>query len=103
MIGEQITLHRRAGDTLGAGEWSLARLFYVGGSPVGGLVAETLAAWSSPRGTIHDFEDLASLIEERAVFIEDDLVAALGAVCLRFDDYPSLPTYVRHGARKELE
>ena len=87
VIGEQITLHRRAGDTLGAGEWSLARLLYVGGSPVGDLVAETLAAWSSPRGTIHDFEDLASLIEERAVFIEGDLAAALGAMCLRFQDH----------------
>ena len=87
VIDQQITLHRRAGDTLGAGEWSLARLFYVAGSPVNGVVAETLAAWGSPRGAIHHFEDLASLINERAVFVEEDLATALGAMCLRFREH----------------
>ena len=87
LIGDQINLHRRAGDTLGAGEWSLARLSYVGGSPVSDVVAETLSAWSSPRGTIHDFEDLAALIKERAVFVEEDLASALGAMCLRFQEH----------------
>ena len=87
LISQQITLHRKAGDSLGAGEWSLAKLFYVAGSPVNDLVAETLAAWSSPRGTIHHFEDLASLIRDRAVFIEGDLAAALGSMCFRFQDY----------------
>ena len=84
VINQQITLHRRAGDTLGAGEWSLAKLSYVAGSPVNDLVAETLAAWGSPRGAIHQFDDLASLIQEKAVFVESDLATALGAMCLRF-------------------
>ena len=87
VIREQIELHRRAGDTLGTGEWSLTNLFYVAGSPVSDVVAETLAAWSSPRGMIHHFEDLASLIRERAVFVEGDLAAALGAMSLRFQDH----------------
>ena len=87
VIREQIDLHRRAGDTLGTGEWSLTKLFYVAGSPVSDVVAETLAAWSSPRGTIHHFEDLSSLIRERAVFVEGDLAAALGAMSLRFQDH----------------
>ena len=86
VIDQQVTLHRRAGDTLGAGEWSLAKLSYVAGSPVKDLVAETLAAWSSPRGAIHQFEDLASLIQGRAAFVEDDLAIALAAMCLRFHD-----------------
>ena len=86
-IDQQISLHRRAGDTLGAGEWSLAKLFYVEGDPVDDLVTETLAAWGSPRGTIHQFEDLASLIQDRAVFVESDLATALGATCLRLQDH----------------
>ena len=94
-ISQQIALHRRAGDTLGTGEWSLAKLFYVAGSPVKDVVAETLAAWGSPRGTIHQFEDLAALIQERAVFIETDLATALGAMCLRFQEHRvSLPPLV---------
>lgn len=86
MIREQIIGYRKAGDTLGAGEWSLAKLFYVAGSDVNEVVVETLAAWGSPRSSIHQFADLASLIQERAVFVESDLAAALGAMCLRFRD-----------------
>ena len=86
VISQQITLHRRAGDTLGAGEWSLAKLPYIAGSSVNDLVAETLAAWGSPRGTIHQFDDLDSLIQERAVFVESDLATALGTMCLRFQN-----------------
>ena len=86
MIREQVIVHRKAGDTLGAGEWSLAKLYYVTGRDVNDVVVETLAAWGSPRGAIHQFDDLASLIQERAVFFENDLATALGAMCLRFQD-----------------
>ena len=87
VIRDQVDLHRRAGDTLGTGEWSLAKLFYIAGSPVSNVVTETLAAWSSPRGSIHHFEDLASLVRERAVFVESNLAAALGAMSLRFQGH----------------
>ncbi len=86
MIREQVIVHRKAGDTLGAGEWSLAKLFYVAASDVNEVVVETLAAWGSPRGAVHQFDDLDSLIQERAIFVESDLATALGAMCLRFRD-----------------
>ncbi len=79
----------------------MAKLFYVAGSPVSDLVTETLAAWGSPRGAIHHFEDLTSLVNERAAFIEGDLAAALGAMCLRFQDHQvPLPALVNDLAFK---
>ena len=42
IIEEQVRLFRQAGDTLGAGEWSAAKLMYAGGAMADRILAEVV-------------------------------------------------------------
>jgi hypothetical protein len=94
LISDQVRIHRRAGDTLGAGEWSAAALPFIAARDLDRVVAEILAAWSAPRGSVSDFDSLSSLVENRAIFAEEDLATAIGHVSLRLQEqhlpYPAL-------------